>query len=105
MTYRVALSERAKNDLREIYTYIALNLFAPNSASKLLSRLKEAICSLNLFPEAYPVYEAVGFAEHRLRMMPVGRYRVFYLVDHKENSVYIVRVLFERQDVEKELKQ
>ncbi len=103
MTYRVALSEQAKNDIKEIHFYIAKELFSPNGATKLTTRLMDAILSLDRFPESHPVFETASRMSCVLRVMSVGRYRVFFIVDDQKAAVFVIRVLYERRDAEREL--
>lgn len=45
MIFEVELSERAKEDLREIYEYIAFELMNPLDAGAQLKRLEAAVMS------------------------------------------------------------
>ena len=51
MNYSVVLTQRAQNDLLEIFRYIALELRSEQNALSQLSRLEEAIASLDMMPE------------------------------------------------------
>ena len=44
--YSVVYSPKAKNDLKEIYTYIAFTLSVPTTAEKQINRIRKAILSL-----------------------------------------------------------
>ena len=50
-TYEVKLTPRALQDLDSIYAYIAQSLMEPDTALKLLSRLEDAIFSLEQLPQ------------------------------------------------------
>lgn len=56
MSYRVYISDHAARDLHAIYEHIAFHLQAPLNARKQLSRLEDAIYSLDIFPERHPRY-------------------------------------------------
>ena len=47
MNYSVVLAEQAKNDLRDIFRYIAFDLQSEQNAAGQLERLEKAIGSLN----------------------------------------------------------
>ncbi len=56
MTYKIQLTEQAKQDLRDIYEYIAFSLLAPGIAKKLKNRIVDGLNSLKEMPCRYPVY-------------------------------------------------
>ena len=56
MSYRVYISDHAARDLHAIYEHIAFHLQAPLNARKQLSRLEDAIYSLDIFPARHPRY-------------------------------------------------
>lgn len=101
MSYGVELSEQAENDLRAIYEYIAWVLAAPQAAAHQFDRLEEKILSLGELPERCHRYEKEPWHSRGLRRMPVDHYSVFYLVD--EQSVYVLRVIYGRRDMETQL--
>ena len=57
MTFEIRLSDQAKQDLGDIYDYIAHDLQNPLVAKDLLGRLEKAILSLDKMPERYRAYE------------------------------------------------
>ena len=65
MSYRVYISDHAARDLHAIYEHIAFHLQAPLNARKQLSRLEDAIYSLDIFPERHPRYTK-GAWRHRM---------------------------------------
>lgn len=48
MNYEISMTPQAKDDLRDIYEYIAFDLQSPQNAAGQLDRLKESIESLKL---------------------------------------------------------
>lgn len=52
MSYRVYISDHAARDLHAIYEHITFHLQAPLNARKQLSRLEDAIYSLDISPSA-----------------------------------------------------
>lgn len=57
MPYRVTITPKAKQDLEEIYHYIAMELWSPLAAENQLQRLEKAIYSLSIMPERFRVYD------------------------------------------------
>ena len=94
MTFEVRLSIQAKQDLGDIYDYIAHDLQNPFAAEGLLGRLEKAILSLDEMPERYRAYEKEPWHSRGLRVMPVERYIVYYTPDAESRIVRIVRVMY-----------
>ena len=61
--YSVVYSPKAKDDLKEIYTYIAFTLSVPTTAEKQINRISKAPCGLPLIAGALagldPVLERI----------------------------------------------
>lgn len=95
-TYR--LTQSAIRDLQEISDYISQQLFAPESARKLLDALEHAIRSGCRFPLSLP---AVGDPLLRIkgyRKIIVNNYIVFVIPDEENQVLNVMRVLYRAQD-------
>lgn len=103
MMYSVYLSQQAEIDLRVTFEYIAFELKAPQNAAHQLARLERQIVGLSDFPERYRCYEKEPWKSRGLRIMPVDRYLVFYIVDSSAYSVEVVRVMYSGRDIETHL--
>ena len=104
MKYSVTLTEQALADLKDIFKYIAFDLQSVEIASGQLDRLEEAIASLDMMPERYPVYDKPIWRERNLRIMPVDNYLVFYIPNRDKRTVTIMRVMYGGRDVDRQLK-
>ncbi len=96
--YKIAVSEPAENDLRDIVRYISAQLSAPMTALKMMDTIEEAIAGLSDIPKKYPLVsddrlKAMGY--HKLL---VKNYIVFFSVDDKSNIVDVERILYARRD-------
>lgn len=56
-TYSVIYSPEAKDDLREIYSYIAFDLKAPDTAEGQVNRIRKEIRSLDFMPARYAIVD------------------------------------------------
>ncbi len=92
MIYSVSITKQAEDDLRRIYTYIAVSLQSPENASAQLERLEDKIESLDNLPKRFPVYKK------EIRFMPVDNYLVFYTADDSSEDVSVLRVMYCRRD-------
>ena len=91
--YRVNISEEAKQDVSDIFEYIAFKLCAPLAALNLNNALTEEFTRLRNFPLSGTV-----FTDKRLngiyRWVKVKNYSIFYTVDEQTETVYIARILY-----------
>ena len=101
MKYRIEISRQAEIDIREIYSYIAFSLLAPESALGQIDRIEQKIKILDFMPEKFRVYEKEPWQSRGLRLMPVDNFIVFYLVD--ETTVTIIRVMYAGRDIDEEI--
>lgn len=103
MNYEIRLTPDAKADLRGIFEYIAYDLQSAQNAAGQLDRLEQSIASLNHMPERFRVYENEPWHSRNLRIMPVDNYLVFYIPDHAEKIVAVIRVMYGGRDIDKQL--
>lgn len=97
MNFTVNISSQADNDIRAIYEYISLSLMSPENADAQLSRFENRIENLEKMPKRFPIYK------NNIRYMPVDNYLVFYLVDDYSKIVSILRVMYGKRDIEKNI--
>ena len=103
MNYEVRLTIEAENDLRGIFEYIAFELQSPQNAAGQLDRLEQSIMVLDQMPERFRVYEKEPWHSRNLRIMPVDNYLVFYIPNHRELTVKVMRVMYGGRDTAKQL--
>ena len=98
MSYRVSLTETAKQDLREIAFYIADQAKDRESARNFVSELRVSCNRLTDFPQA-----GAHPKDHVLRSMDYRDithkgYLIFYIVDEPEKAVSILAIFNARKD-------
>lgn len=103
MSYRVYISDHAARDLHAIYEHIAFHLQAPLNARKQLSRLEDAIYSLDIFPERHPRYTKGAWRDGNLHVLPVDNYVLFYFIDSEEETVTTFRIIYGGRQIEDHL--
>jgi addiction module RelE/StbE family toxin len=96
--YKVDITEPAENDLREIATYISSQLNAPLAALNIIRELRKKISDLETNALIYPLVRDERLAAIGYRQLFVKNYTVFYIVNEKDKSVDIDRLLYSRRD-------
>jgi toxin ParE1/3/4 len=103
MTYDVTISGQARLDMKNIYEYIANVLVEPVIAEKQYTRIENAIYTLDFMPERFRRYDKEPWRSRNLRIMLVDNYNVFYIVDNSEQVVTVIRIIYGKRNIEKEL--
>ena len=94
----VKLYSRAYHDLDDIYTYIAENLFEPDTALNMIDELERAIFSLGQLPERGAIRCIGTYANGNYRQLFVKNYVIIYRVLKERNEVHIVTVRYTPSD-------
>ena len=97
MIYKILLTEEAKQDLRDIYEYIAFSLFEPETAKNIKNRIVDGLNSLNKMPGRYQIYQEEPWKSRGLRRINIGNYGGFYLV--ADNTVQVIRIVYGGRDI------
>ena len=103
MIFDVSYSAEARQDLRDIYEYIAYELLVPGTAARQAERIMKAARSLEQIPMRYRLYEGEPWHSQGLRVLPVDNYLVFYLPDETNATVSIIRIMYGGRDIENQL--
>lgn len=103
MRYKILYSEKAREDLRVIARYISYELQEFNTAKKIIDAILNDIKILDTFPMRYRLCDYERWRKIGLRCMNVKNYIVFYLPYEEKGVVNIIRIMYQRRDLEKEL--
>ncbi|MBQ7516204.1 MAG: type II toxin-antitoxin system RelE/ParE family toxin [Schwartzia sp.] len=96
--YEVKILPAAFRQLESIYAYITENLCAKDAAKRLISKLEDAIQSLETMPERGAVRRTKAFAGREYRQLFVGNFIILYRIHEPRKQVIIVAVRYARQD-------
>jgi len=103
MSYKIILSNQADEDIRAIYEYIAFDLQSQQNAAGQINRLEKEILSLDQMPERFGKYKSEPWHSRNLRVMPVDNYLVFYIPDHNDQTVNVIRIMYGGRDTNAQL--
>jgi len=103
MIWHVQYTDSAKKDLQGIYDYISDILLALETAEKQTNRIMDAADSLSHMPFRYRLCDYEPWRSCGWRVMPVDNYLVFYFPDESQDTVTIMRIMYEGRDVERHL--
>ena len=94
--YNIEYSMESKQDLIDIKRYIKYNLQEPNTAQKLITKIKKEIDSLKDNPEMYSIIDDDIIKRFKIRKLIVDNYIVFYRIN--DENIQIVRVMYGRRN-------
>ncbi len=100
-TYSVIYSTEAKNDIKDIYSYIAFELLVPSTAESQVNRIRKTIRSLDFMPSRNPIVDWEPWKSMGIHKIPVDNFVVFYMVDSTSWTVTIIRVIYSGRDIQR----
>ena len=103
MSWNVYYTEKAENELRGIYEYMAYSVVVPQTAKKQVAAIMEEISKLDENPLRFPVYKKEPWKSKGLRFFPVNNYMIFYLPNENEETVTIIRIMYGGRNIDKQL--
>lgn len=92
-------TKSAYSELDAIYKYIAEDLNVPNTASKQIKRITNAIDSLDKMPLRNPLYDKEPWHSLGLRKMLVDNYIVFYFPNETNNEIVIMHIFYSGRNI------
>lgn len=103
MSFQIEFTKKAKEDLNEIYSYIAFTLLSPDVAKEMYYSIIKGIQSLDELPLRNAVMNDEPWKSLGLRKCFIKNYTAFYLVDETNPRVRIVRIMYSGRDIQKQL--
>ena len=94
--YNIEYSNDSKQDLIGIKQYIKYNLQEPETAQKLILKIRKEINSLKVNPEIYAIIDDDIIKKIEIRKLVVDNYIVFYRINDK--NIQIVRIMYGRRN-------
>jgi len=98
--YRYHFTKKAKSDLEEILSYISIELSNPEAAASFLKDLLAVIASICSVPKIGSIVENEFLPDREIRKSLVGNYVLYYLPDAAEMTIYILRILYGRRNLD-----
>jgi len=97
MSYRIHITGPAKEDMRDIYCYIAYELENPTAAKNRIAAIQHAIEQLKHSPDGALVRNEY-LALKGYRMLVVRSHLIFYVVNKHTREVFVRRIMYGRRD-------
>ena len=98
MKYSIFATRAARSDILSAHLYISVSLCNPKAADDLTSQLNETAHSLSEFPKRNSLVNDAVLSSWGIRAVKVKNYTLFYVIDHKEQKIYVVRFLYSKRN-------
>ena len=98
------LTKRAESDLDGIVSYIAVFLANPQAASDFVDKLQDNIEEARAFPESGSLVHNEFLQLESVRKKMVGNYIMYYLPDMGEETIYVLRIVYRKRNMDEILK-
>ena len=92
--YDIIVTEKAKNEIDDIYNYISKSLMAEKAAENLVNKIENSILQLEDMPKLGSIIEIYKLRKYTYRKLIINNYVVLYRIDEERNIVYIARVVY-----------
>lgn len=103
MIYDIVLTEKAEEDLRGIYEYIAFELLQPEYAVGQITHIERKIMQLEQFPEKFKRYPKEPWKSRNMRIVSADNYVIFYTPIEEKTVVVINRIMYSGRNHDKQL--
>lgn len=97
--YNVRVNPRAIRELDNIYAYIANEKLAPENAKGQVDRIKEAILSLDTFPQSHQERDEGRYAGKGYRQVLINNYIAIFRIDEPHKTVYVVTIQYQGRNL------
>lgn len=98
--YQYHFTKKAETDLDEILFYISIELSNPDAAASFLKDLQTVLTSICSVPKIGRIVENEFLPDKEIRKSLVGNYVLYYLPDTEEKSIYVLRILYGRRNLD-----
>ena len=92
--YELILTDRAKQELEDIYEYISKSLMAEKAAENLINKIERNILRLETMPESCSIIEEFKERKKQYRKLIINNYVAIYRIDEENRKVYIIRIVY-----------
>lgn len=103
--YKIEFLPIAKKDIDDIIYYISHNLKNRIASIELKDLFMNSLDKISEFPYGLPIYKPTGSLKNEYRSYKVKNFLMFYTVNEEEKVITIVRVLYQKMDINNILEQ
>lgn len=96
--FNLIVTQKAKEDICEVLSYIKDELLNKKAASKLADLITEEFAILREFPLSSPIVNDPFLSKYKIRFLLIKNFKAFYIANEEKREITIVRFLYARRD-------
>jgi len=96
--YEIIMTNDATMDLYTIRNYIAETLGVPDVAKAYIKYIYSDISKLKTAPKRHPVLDDEPWKSRHIRRFRSKNFLIYYYLDEKNKSVYILNIVYNKRD-------
>lgn len=97
--FKIKVTDKADNDLEEIFKYLTDNDATADSINELFLKIKNTFNNLSMFPKCGKVVFNRYAMKNNIRKINASNYIIFYNLDLNNDIVYILRIVNDKMDI------
>lgn len=98
--WKVIVTPEFKQEFKNIYSYIAEVLLAPETAKKYTTQIINQVERLNEMPHKFSLIEKEPWHSRGLRKLIVNNYVIFYMPNEKTNEVVVFHIFYGGRNID-----
>lgn len=102
--YKVVITQKAKNNIKDIVQYISNQLSNESAALNLARLFKIKMSNLDLFPCSNPLVEESPWREQGIRKIMIKMFAAYYLTNDSNKTVTVLWAAYAKRNQIEELK-
>ena len=100
MAYNYRFTNKAEEDLNDIFHYIAIELDNPIAASAFLERIEKAIYEIRSFPKCGSLVDNEFLSVKDIRKILISNYLLYYRFEEAQECIVILRIIYGKRDLQ-----
>lgn len=91
--FNINITESAKKDILEIIDYYRKTINDLEAAKKFIYKIKDKFSLIAVYPKCYPLIKNEHVKDKNIRKVVLDNYIIFYIIDGKNKTIMILRIL------------
>lgn len=97
MYYRILETDEAINDLKKIVFSVYDYTRDIKSGERFMTLYDATAASMSIFPSGFSS-TSIEYRGYEIHMLPFGNYNMFFIINDKQFTITMLRVLYQKQD-------
>ena len=96
--FKIIITPSAYKEMNRIYDYILEELYAEETAKKLMQEVEDKIQLLKYLPKIYEKLKKIDDLKRNYRRIVIKNFIILYTIDEKNKNIYISHMYYSGRD-------